>query len=357
MLAHGWSASSWQVLNPGIEHWIDPRGDALVGYAVHGRFAVVAGAPVCSPDRQQSVQQEFERQGRAAGRTVCWFGVEEPFAAKAAALPRHSRLLLGAQPWWDPARWEQLVAGHPSLRAQLRRARNKAVQVDEWPAEQAARRRVELEGCMTHWLGTRGMPPMRFLVEHDTLGCLDNRRLFVACRGDEVLGFLVASPVPRRGGWLIEQVVRGRGAVNGTSESLVHAAMQAFAAEGCAYATLGMSPLSRRAGEGSAPMPAWLRLVFGWVRAHGRRFYNFEGLDRFKAKLGPAGWEPLYAVVDAPAPSPALLRAIAGVFTGTSPELAFVRAMAWALGKEARRVRALARRPRPVSLDRRRRSR
>ena len=30
-----------------------------------------------------------------------------------------------------------------------------------------------------------------------------------------------------------------------------------------------------------------------WVRAHGKRFYNFEGLEAFKSKFRPDGWEPI----------------------------------------------------------------
>ena len=40
---------------------------------------------------------------------------------------------------------------------------------------------------------------MGFLVEPDTLSMLIDRRVFVAERGGQVIGFLVASPVPLRG--------------------------------------------------------------------------------------------------------------------------------------------------------------
>jgi phosphatidylglycerol lysyltransferase len=39
----------------------------------------------------------------------------------------------------------------------------------------------------------------------------------------------------------------------------------------------------------------WLRFVLQWVRLHGARFYNFAGLDAFKAKFNPEAWEPMYA--------------------------------------------------------------
>lgn len=359
VLEHGLAASAYQILNPGLAHWFSRGGDAVVGHVRHGRFLVAAGAPVCAAGRLSDVHREYEDDARSRGLRVCWFGAEDPFASEVAALEGHARFRLGAQPVWNPARWDQGLARHASLRAQLHRARNKGVSVREWPvAEQPASR--EMHDCLDEWLETRGAPPMHFLVEPETLGRLQDRRLFIAEREGRLVGFLVASPVPRRRGWLVEQIIRGDGAVNGTSELLVDAAMRALAASGAEMVTLGMSPLSTRAAVGDVAAPLWLRLLLGWVRAHARRFYNFEGLDAFKAKLGPDAWEPLYAVTDRPSVSPAVLHAIGGAFTNGSPVLATARALVWALRQEAGKLRRAARAPRRRSgsgpLDRTRRS-
>jgi len=52
----------------------------------------------------------------------------------------------------------------------------------------------------------------------------------VASRSGEVIAFLVAKPIPQRGGWLVEQIVRGRRACYGTSELLLGSAARALAA-------------------------------------------------------------------------------------------------------------------------------
>lgn len=359
VLAHGASANSYQILNPGIAHWFPAGGQAVVGYVQHRRFLVAAGSPICASGREADVQAEFEAEAHARGLRVCWFGAEDPFAAHAAASPGHSRMLLGAQPLWHPAHWDEALHGHASLRAQLHRAHNKGVAVREWSSDGVSVPEA-MHRCLAHWLSGRGAPPMHFLVEPETLGQVEDRRIFIAEREGRLVGFLVASPVPAKKGWLVEQIIRGEGAVNGTSELLVDAAIRTLAEGGAEYVTLGMSPLSMRAGVGDASTPLWLTLLLGWVRAHARRFYNFEGLDAFKAKLRPEAWEPLYAVTDRSRVSPALLHAIGGAFTGGSPELATLRALAWAVDQEGRRLRRRVARSIPgtrPSMDQSRRSR
>ncbi|MHB1223249.1 MAG: phosphatidylglycerol lysyltransferase domain-containing protein [Gemmatimonadaceae bacterium] len=335
VLRHGWNATAYQLLNPGFALWFSAAGDAVVGYVRRGGVNVVAGAPVCAVERLRAVHLEFEAASAAAGARVCYFGAGHRLEEELQAGGRRSVVLLGAQPVWDPAAFAGIVASHASLRAQLHRARNKGVRVVEWPAGRA-RSEPRLARVLAEWLATRGLPPLSFLVEPDTLGRLFDRRVFVAERAGEPVGFLVASPVPARDGWLVEQIIRGRGAPNGSAELLVASAMAAMAASGSPYATLGLAPLSRHAGVRSPPTPRWLRLVLELVRAHGRRFYNFDGLDSFKAKLQPQRWEPIYAISGEARFSPRTLRAITAAFSGGSPLVLVARALGRAVAQEAR---------------------
>ncbi|MCV4932462.1 DUF2156 domain-containing protein, partial [Escherichia coli] len=88
--------------------------------------------------------------------------------------------------------------------------------------------------------------PLHFVVEPETLGRLEYRRVFVAERSGQIEGFLVLSPIPARNGWLTEQFPHRPEAPNGTVESMIAAAGRALASDGSAYITLGLSPLSRR---------------------------------------------------------------------------------------------------------------
>lgn len=331
VLRYGWNATAYQIVNPGISLWFAAAGDAVVGYVQRGRTRVVAGAPVCPPARLSAVVAEFEGDCTAQRMRVCYFGAEERLETVLRGSATHAMVLLGAQPSWDPASWPGIMGGKASLRAQLNRARNKGVTVSAMSPVEATGN-PELKRVLREWLATRGLPPMHFLVEPETLNRLFDRRVFVArSKRHDIIAFLVASPAPARGGWLIEQFVRGRAAPNGTVELLLDAAMSAFAAEGYRYVTLGLAPLSRYALPAEVN-PTWLRWVLRWVRAHGRRFYNFEGLDNFKAKFLPQRWEPVYAIVDDPAFSPRALYAIAAAFSDGSPIWTVARAF-WRAGR------------------------
>lgn len=335
VLRHGWNATAYQILNPGIAHWFTQAGDAVIGYARHSRVRVVAGAPVSAPERLQGVVEEFAANARACGDRVCYFGAGARLESIMSEDGRHGTVGLGAQPSWDPQRWSGLIERHASLRAQLHRARNKGVSVARWSSERA-RNSPELERVLGEWLNGLGLPPLHFLIETETIALTIDRRIFVAERGGVVVSYLVASPVPARSGWLIEQIVRGRGAPNGTSELLVDAAMRALAADGAKYVTLGLAPLSRHSRYEGPDVPAWLGLVLRWVRAHGRRFYDFDGLDRFKSKFRPDAWEEIIAIDDRAPFSPRALWAITGAFGGGSPLALLARTIVRAAVQEVR---------------------
>lgn len=345
VLRHGWNAVAYQLLNPGMRLWFSTAGDAVAGHQSYAGVRVVAGAPVCTHERLPAAAAELAAEARRDGERVVFFGAGTRLERILGARGDHAVVRLGAQPVWDPAGWEAVVRRKASLRAQLHRARNKGVRVVEWTPERA-HEAPALRAVLHAWLATRGLPPLGFMVTPDLLGHTEDRRVLVAERGTAVVGFLVATPVPARDGWLVEQWPRTPDAPNGTTHLLVDAAMRTFANAGSRYATLGLSPLSPRGAEGAPVRPAWLGVVLRHLRAHGRRFYNFRGLETFKAGLEPDLWEPVYAIADGPRFTPQLLRGIAGVFSGGSPTRLMTRAVASAAAHELRTARAALRRER-----------
>jgi phosphatidylglycerol lysyltransferase len=318
VLAYGWNSTSFQIVNPGIKRWFSEDGEAVVGYVSAAGFRVVAGAPVCAKPRLPEIVEKFEGDAARNDERVCYFCAESHLESIARDLAGHTKFLIGAQPAWNPKDWPEVVSKHKSLRAQLNRARNKAVVVSEWATERA-RDDIRLEDCLHQWLELKGLPPLHFLVEPETLNRLQYRRIFVAERDQEIVGFVTLSPISRRKGWLFEQFPHRPGAPNGTVELMIDTAMRSIAADNCEYATLGLSPLSERAKIEPFDNPLWLNFVLVWLRKHGQRFYNFDGLDSFKAKLRPAKWEPVFAVSNEPRVSFRTLYAIGSAFSGNAP--------------------------------------
>ncbi|MGH7590823.1 MAG: phosphatidylglycerol lysyltransferase domain-containing protein [Gemmatimonadales bacterium] len=333
VLAYGWNSTAYQIVNPGIAHWFSAGGDAVAGLVDCGAVWMVAGAPVAPEARLETVVRELESDAAQRGASVCYLAAEGRLERLLRGRPGCAFVTLGAQPCWRPAAWPRIVAAHGSLRAQLFRARNKGVVVSRWGASRA-HDHPALRACLTEWLARRGLPPLHFMTTPFTLGRILDRMVLVAERDGRVIGFLVASPVPARRGWLVEQIVRGAAAPNGTAELLVDAAFTAMIAAGSEYITLGLAPLSTRAGVSDVVDPWWLRWMLRWARAHGRRFYNFDGLDRFKAKFDPEWWDPMFAVTNQPTFRPRTLYAVAQAFSANAPVALALSGLARAVRQE-----------------------
>src|SRR2546423_5590595 len=232
ILEFGWNATAYQILNPGIDLWFPSAGDGVVGFVRYRRTVVVGGAPVCALQRLETIASEFVAAARQRRCRVCYFGAGERLESHYAGDREWSRVLLGAQPVWDPRRWSEAVSTRASLRAQFNRARNKEIVVSEWQPDEAESNPA-LRRCLKEWLSTRRLPPLHFMVEPETLSQLHDRRIFVAePAGREAVAFTVLSPVPARNGWLVEQIVRGTNAPNGTVELLIDTAMRAIGTSG-----------------------------------------------------------------------------------------------------------------------------
>ena len=245
---------------------------------------MAGGEPLAAPAEVAGVAARFLEAARRAGRRAAFFATE----GQLGALPDSRRLLLGRQPVWVPADWSATLRGSRSLRAQLRRARSHGVAVRPLEAAEVAPRtplRVTLEGLIRRWQARRGIAEMGFLVRLEPFTAVEERLVFVAERLGRPVALLSMAPVYGRDGWLFEDLLREADAPNGTSELLVDAGMRAIADRGARWATLGLAPLA-------GPVAPWLQRV----RRRATPFFNFVGLEAFKARLRPAGWDDIWLV-------------------------------------------------------------
>ena len=261
VLEHGWNATAYQILNPGIAHWFARAGDAVDGLRdaerrarrrgcarVRGRAAARRGRGVRSGCARRGRSRMLLRRRRAAR------------ARAAARRPmRHRRTRRAAELGSAP------VGGN-------RRAPSLAARATQSCAQQERRRReLERRACTTTTRSSSDCSPSGSRDSGFRRSTFSSRRTPSPSRATAAsssrreasvaIAYLVASPVPARRGWLIEQIVRGHAAPNGTSELLVDAAMRALAHEGAEYVTLGLAPLSRQSRWADPAVPAWLRLA------------------------------------------------------------------------------------------------
>jgi phosphatidylglycerol lysyltransferase len=310
VLAHGWNATCYQTVNPIFDYAFFPDLEAVVAYVRTRRRRVVAGAPICPPEAVAEVLNRFENLEQTPS---VYFGAGERVAER----PHRAGLVsLGAQPVWNPQTWNARALSRPSLRYQFNRAANKGVTIREWSTPEAENS-GPLRQVLDEWLAFRGLPPLHFLVEPETLDYLRDRRTFVASVGGKPVAFLNLCPIPGRNGWLTEQFPRLRRAPNGAVELLMHHAAQTVAAEGASYLTMGLVPFCCH-GEPDIN-PFWLRAVMSLARRTGRRLYSIEGLDGFKSKFLPESWEPVYAVTPGRRFGQIDFLAIAEAFFATDP--------------------------------------
>jgi len=279
---YGWNANSFQVLEPSFRYYFDGE-DACVAYVATAGAWVAAGAPIAPPNRLNEVARRFVAAARSQGRRAVFFGTEQRFVE----LAPFSTIMIGEQPEWRPAAWQETLRGSRSLREQLRRARAKGVRISAVQAHEIVDpeqpRRRAIEALIARWLGSRSMAPMGFLVRVHLFDFAEERRIFVAETDAGLCGLLGLIPVYARDGWFLEDLLRAPEAPNGTSELLIDRALRETAADGCEYVTLGLAPL---AGD----VAGWLRTA----RKLGGHLYDFSGLRTFKAKFVPYRWAPIY---------------------------------------------------------------
>lgn len=277
---YGRTTTSFQTLEPGMSHYCDD--DGCVGFVDTGRAWVAAGEPIVPPARVASMSRKFRLAARAAGRRPSFFSV----AASAAEWDEDLALLpIGREPWWSLEAWPGIASAHRSIHGQVRRAENAGVTITHLDSERirsSDHLRASLDRLIDEWLDARQMPAMEFLVDLQPWTFPEERIYLAARHRERWVGLLVAIPIYGRDAWFFEDLIRSESAPNGTSEALVDAAMREARRRGASEATMGLVPL---AGDRS-----WQRIT----RTIMGDFYNFDGIHRFKSKLRPTRWEPVF---------------------------------------------------------------
>src|SRR2546423_6111815 len=291
---YGYNPHSLVSIAPGAQRWSTPDIDGAIIYGEFGRVWLAAGDPLASGDEMAGLATQFATFAKLKGRVVAFVPTTAEFANQ--VVPQQFRAVkVGAAPYFDLKVWNPRGDCAKKLRAGVNQARSAGVEVQYFDDPNERLRKETAELCL-RWLGThRAATTFGWLVALDPFLHSEYKKYFAARAEGKLVGFVAASPIPKRKGWYLEDVISAPDAPQGTATLLVVEALNELKAQGASLATLGTSPL---ASEGANDLPTNRVIARALELAASRLggFYNFEGLRRFKSKFVPTWWESEYAL-------------------------------------------------------------
>ena len=337
---HGYNAHALVGITPGIRLWTCPEG--AVAYSEFGKVWLVPGDPLASVEQLATVSNSFLKKARAESRVVGFMPATQQFARHCSGLGLRA-VKIGSAPYFDLATWAPRGDRAKKARAGVNQARRAGVHVTE--IVDVDERLVRETACLCKsWLTTR-RSAIRFewLFTVDLFQHKEKKKYFTARdSAGRLVGFLAASPIPARDGWYLEDVLRSKGAPNGSTDLLVVEVLDSLKRDGARLATLGTTLL---ATDGAADPDVHISRVISklaWsIAGCFSIFYNFDGVRRFKSKFAPSWWESEYVLMsDNVTAPPRILGALVHAIVPAGPTYLFARQMsrAWRRMKTAKEV-------------------
>jgi phosphatidylglycerol lysyltransferase len=290
----------------------DADGKAFIMYGIEGRSWVAMGDPVGNDDRarQELVWTFRERCERAGGWPV--FYQVNPDDLDLYLEVGMSLLKIGEE---ARVRLEQFNLDGKSKKV-LRNTVNKLVReglrLEIVPTEQVPALLPQLKPISDAWLREKRVREKGF-----SLGAFDETYLArtpmaVVWQQDQPVAFANLFLTDSMEEASVDLMRYVPDAPPGLMDYLFVELMQWSKAHGYRWFNLGMAPLSGLQSRRQAPL--WNRfgaLIFG----RGERFYNFQGLHRYKDKFDPE-WEPRYLAAPGGIALPVVLTNVASLISG-----------------------------------------
>ena len=313
---YGYNAHSLVSITPGARLWSSPLINGAIIYSEFGHVWLAVGDPLAKYEEQGELARRFVIAARKKRRIAAFVPTTARFAQEGV---KHglSAVKVGAAPYFDLQTWAPRGDRAKKARSGINQAHRAGIRVEALEAA-GEEIRTETAALCQRWLKTRrAAANFGWLFVLDPFQHAELKRFFAARDAQgQLVGFLAASPMPERDGWYLEDVLRLPDAPPGTADLLVVEALTKLAAEGAKVATLGTSPLATDGEEvvASGDHPLSERMLY-LAAARLERFYNFEGLRRFKSKFAPSWWESEYVlaprgVMAPPRVTYAIIRAI-----------------------------------------------
>jgi lysylphosphatidylglycerol synthetase-like protein (DUF2156 family) len=292
---------AWMTTWP-ANRWFHGTVPGYLAHQVHAGVAVGLCDPVAVDDGDRAtLLREFAGRARRRGLVPCVFAATADTAAAAATLGWRI-LPVGEEAVVDLAGLAFQGRAWQDVRTALNQAARRGLTVRLGHLEDLSPElRRQVADLSTGWTAGKRLPELGF-----TLGGLDEAadpdvRVAVAVDADGLVHGVTSwlpSHRPSDGtvvGWTLDVMRRraGADAFRGVMELLIATSLLRFRDEGCAWASLSASPLSR--SSDASPGTDAVGLVLGRLGAYLEPLYGFRSLHAFKAKFSPRS-EPLYLV-------------------------------------------------------------
>jgi phosphatidylglycerol lysyltransferase len=286
-------------------------GQGFVMYGIEGRTWIAMGDPIGPPEIRRELAWQFRELADAHGARASFYEVA------ASELPVYLDLGLVLRKLGEEARVSLASFSLEGPRhAKLRHARNRmqreGCRFEVVPAEGVPPLLDEIEAISAEWLAHKNTREKRF-----SLGCFDRgylaRMPLAVVRHDaRIVAFSNLWLGGERDEMSIDLMRYGKQAPPAVMDALFAELMLWGRAEGFAWFSLGMAPLSGFEHHRLAPL--WNRFGAMLFR-YGEHFYNFQGLRDFKEKFDPV-WEPRYLAAPGALAVPLVLTRVASLVNG-----------------------------------------
>lgn len=267
-------------------------GSAFIMYAVKGRSWVALFDPVGPVEYWPELVRSFVKQARANGCRPVFYQVSQrflPFASEFGLTPHK----LGEQAIVNLDRFNLSGGQWLKLRRSINRAERDGLQFEFLQPQEVAAVLPELRAISDTWLQAHEAAEKGFSLGTFREDYVLSSPVAIIRLEGRIVAFANILTAASEGDAFIDLMRHIPGTHRGMMDLLFVRIMESLKAQGFKTLNLGMAPLAGLSGHACAPL--WHRLC-RFIFENGERFYNFQGVQAFKAKFDPC-WQPRYLVV------------------------------------------------------------
>src|SRR5882762_11632237 len=204
---YGYNPHSLVSIAPGAMLWSTPDIDGAIIYGEFGRVWLAAGDPLAPLEDMAELARQFGAFAKRKNRVVAFVPTSAEFARR--LIPNDFKAVkVGASPYFDLQTWDPRGDSAKKIRAGVNQARRAGVTVEVIPEGIDELLKKETAQLCLHWLGARrSATTFGWLIALDPFLHSEYKKYSAARVNGRLVGFVAGSPIPKRKGWYLEDVI------------------------------------------------------------------------------------------------------------------------------------------------------